>query len=146
MANTQSTHEELARHEDVKLGSDRSFGLVIGAACALVAGYQLWTSSATKPWQWWAGAAIVFAGLGVIAPRVLRPLNFVWFKFGLLLHHIVSPVILGLMFFVVFTPMALWMRLIRKRPLNLRFDRHTSSYWILRKPPGPPPGSFNNQF
>ena len=99
-----------------------------------------------KPWPWWLGAGLVILVLSLTAPKALHILNILWFKFGMLLHHIVTPVILALMFFIVFTPMALWMRLIRKRPLNLRFDAKADTYWILRKPPGPSPGSFKNQF
>jgi hypothetical protein len=63
-----------------------------------------------------------------------------------LLHRIVSPLILGVMFFAVFTPIGLWMRLIGKRPLDLACDDKADSYWIERRPPGPPPGSFDRQF
>lgn len=94
----------------------------------------------------WFGAACSFVLAALLAPRILHPLNLLWFKFGMLLHHVVTPIVLGLMYFVVFTPMGLWMRLVRKRPLNLRFDPRADTYWISRKPPGPPPGSFNNQF
>ena len=88
----------------------------------------------------------MFAGLAVFLPRVLRPLNLLWFKFGLLLHHIITPVVLGLMFYTVFTPIGLWMRLAGKRPLHLRFDPAARTYWMPRDPPGPAAESFKNQF
>ena len=55
----------------------------------------------------------------------------------MLLHHVMSPLILGIMFFAVFTPIGLWMRLVGKRPLDLRFDAAADSYWVHRKPPAP---------
>jgi hypothetical protein len=81
-----------------------------------------------------------------LSPAALAPLNRVWTRFGLLLHRIVSPVVLGVMFFVVVTPMGLIMRALGKDPLRLRFDRDARSYWIDRRPPGPAPDTLNNQF
>jgi hypothetical protein len=144
MAKQQLAHEEMGQQDDVKAGSDRNFGFVFAAFCAVVAGIQLWVSSGNH-WSWFVAAG-VFALLALMIPRMLHPLNLLWFKFGMLLHHVVSPIVLGLMFFVVFTPIGLWMRLIGKRPLNLRFDPKIDTYWIFRRPPGPPPGSFNDQF
>jgi hypothetical protein len=137
-------HENLDRKDELKLGSNRSFGFVFAAVFSIVAAVRLWHGSgAYLPWFI---AAAVFAAVALFAPAVLRPLNFLWFKLGLLLHHIVTPVILGLMFYTVFTPIGFWMRMMGKRPLNLRFDRDAKTYWIVRQPPGPPPESFNNQF
>jgi hypothetical protein len=146
MATSQnpSAHEDFSREETAKAGSERSFGFVFAGFCAIVAAIQLWVGNLAF-WGW-VIAAVAFTVAAIAAPRVLRPLNIVWFKFGMLLHHIVSPVVLGLMFYAVFTPIGLWMRLIGKRPLSLRFQRDAQSYWVLRKPPGPPPASFNNQF
>lgn len=144
MAQRQLTHEVVERSDDTKVGTDRNFGFVFAAFCAIIAGIQLWTSSG-KHWLWLA-AASVFGVLALVAPRTLHPFNVLWFKFGMLLHHVVSPIVLGLMFYMVFTPIGWWMRAFGKRPLNLRFDNKLGTYWILRKPPGPPPDSFNNQF
>ena len=84
--------------------------------------------------------------LGYGAPMVLRPLNKLWFKFGLLLHAIINPIVLGAMFFVAVTPMALVMRLAGKKLLNMDYEPAAKSYWIERKPPGPPPESVRRQF
>jgi hypothetical protein len=144
MADKPASHEDFSRPDEVKVGSDRGFGVVFAAFCALVAGIQLWHGS---PRFWaWEGAAIAFAAAAFLFPRVLHPFNVLWFKFGLLLHHIVTPIVLGLMFYTVFTPIGLWMRMIGKRPLHLRFDRNAKTYWVPRQPPGPTPGSFHNQF
>jgi hypothetical protein len=84
--------------------------------------------------QWWG-----------ISPAALAPLNRMD-AFRLLLHRIVSPLVLGVMFFGVVTPMGLVMRALGKDPLRLRFDRDARSYWIDRRPPGPAPDTLNNQF
>jgi hypothetical protein len=139
-----ATHEDVSRAQTVSAGSDRSFGIVFTVFCAIVAGVQLWYGSSAF-WGWLL-AALVFAAFALVYSRALRPLNILWFKFGMLLHRVVSPLILGVMFFAVFTPIGLWMRLVGKRPLNLRYDPQAESYWIQRRPPGPPPGSFDKQF
>jgi hypothetical protein len=144
MSKSGSVHEDFARPDDTKIGSERGFGFVFSAVCAAIAGYLLWKSS-TAFWGWML-AATIFACLAALFPRALRPLNVLWFKFGLLLHHIITPIVLALMFYTVFTPMGFLMRLMGKRPLNLAFDERAQSYWIFRKPPGPPRGSFKNQF
>jgi len=140
-----ATHEDVSRVHTVTVGSDRSFGIVFTVFCAIVAGVQFWHGSSTAAWGW-VIAATVFGAFTLVYSRALRPLNILWFRFGMLLHRIVSPLILGVMFFAVFTPIGLWMRLIGKRPLNLAYDESAQSYWIERRPPGPPPGSFNRQF
>ena len=140
-----ATHEDVSRVHAVTAGSDRSFGIVFTVFCAIVAGIQFWYGSHTAAWGWLI-AATIFAAFALAYSRALRPLNLLWFRFGMLLHRVVSPVILGIMFFAVFTPIGLWMRLIGKRPLNLTYDASVDTYWIERNPPGPPSGSFNNQF
>jgi hypothetical protein len=136
--------ETYSRNEILGPGSDRSFGLVFTAFCGLVALLQLWTGSPAF-WGWLAAAAL-FAGFALAYSRALRPLNVLWFKFGMLLHHVMSPVVLAIMFYAVFTPVGWCMRLAGRRPLSLRYDPQADSYWILRNPPAPPPGSFDRQF
>jgi 8-oxo-dGTP pyrophosphatase MutT (NUDIX family) len=122
-------HEELDRSEVVSAGSDRSFGLTIGAVLALISVFSIVFGS--HGW-WWLGAAVLFALTGLLVPAALGPLNRLWLRFGLLLHHIVSPVVLALMFYAVMTPIGLLMRLFGKRPLHLKFDENAGSYWIRR--------------
>ena len=141
---SSSTHEDVSRQETVTAGSDRSFGWVFTGFCAIVAAVQFWLGH-SHAWGWLL-ASLAFAGTTLVYSRALRPLNILWFRFGMLLHRVVSPVILGVMFFAVFTPIGLWMRLIGKRPLSLAYDEKADSYWIERRPPGPPPGSFDRQF
>lgn len=128
------------------INSERSFGIVMSAAfglgaiwCAYV-GHNDWIFPL-------GGIAAGFLTLGFIAPRVLRPLNWLWFKFGLLLHHIISPIVMGGLFFLAVTPIGLWMRLSNKDVLRLkRKPVEEESYWIERDPPGPAPESFRQQF
>ena len=138
------THEDISRTDTVTVGSDRAFGVVFTVFCSLIASVQFWYGGGAA--YGWLSAALAFAAFTAVYPRALRPLNILWFKFGMLLHKVMSPVMLGVMFFAVFTPIGLLMRICGKRPLNLAFDRSAKSYWIERTPPGPKPGSFNNQF
>lgn len=79
-------------------------------------------------------------------PSILAPLNKIWFRFGLLLHHIVNPVILGIIFFVIITPLGFITKLFGGKLLTLGYDKAAPSYWHRRNPPGPPVESVRNQF
>ena len=81
----------------------------------------------------------LFLVVAVAAPRLLAPLNRLWYRFGLLLHRIVNPVVMGLLFYATVTPIALVMRLVGKDPLHRAFDPQARTYWIERSPPGPKP-------
>jgi predicted membrane metal-binding protein len=138
-------HAELGRQDrDVKLGSDRSFGIVFAVVFVVIAAWPLLNGESIRLW---AGAvAVAFLAVALIVPVWLRPLNMIWFKFGLLLHRIVSPIILGLIFFVTITPIGIIMKMLGKVPLPLQFDDKASSYWIERDPPGPLPETMKDQF
>jgi hypothetical protein len=97
--------------------------------------------------RWWAlGIGVVFLTLAFLWTAPLAPLNRLWSKLGLLLFHIVSPVVLGLLFYLTVTPVGFLLRLFGKDPLRLRRDSAAKSYWILREPPGPAPESMKHQF
>lgn len=125
-------------------GSDRAFGLVFAGVFAVIGLFPL--LGGRPPRLWALLIAGLFVAVALIRPRWLGPANRLWLAFGLLLHRITSPVVLGLLFFVVFTPMGLLMRLMRKDPLRLRWDASASSYWLHRNPPGPEPDTMRNQF
>ena len=76
----------------------------------------------------------------------MRPFNRLWFNFGMALHNIVNPLVMGLLFYLTITPMALIMRLIGKDPLRRNFEPEAKSYWIERRPAGPAPESMRHQF
>jgi hypothetical protein len=138
------THEDFSRKEDVTVSTERSFGLVMAAVFLIIA---LWPLIGAEPIRWWAaGMSAAFAIVALLWSAALAPLNKLWNRLGLFLYHVVSPVILGLLFYVTVTPIALLMRLLGKDPLRLRRDPGAASYWIERTPPGPAPDSMKNQF
>lgn len=139
-----TTHERLADDGIVNTSSHRSFGVVFAVVFAVVA---LWPLTADGGVRWWSLAiAAAFLAVALIRPAVLAPLNRLWTKFGLLLNRIVSPLVMGLLFFVVITPFALAVRLAGKDLLNLKHDPEAESYWIPREPPGPLPETIKNQY
>ena len=138
-------HADYAEHGELEVGSDRSFAWVFTVFFLLV-GFYPTVFGGGGPRLWALTVAGVFFGLGLVVPRVLHPLNVLWMKFGALLNMIVSPLVLGLLFFVTVTPMGLLLRLTGKDLLNLKLDKSSRSYWIDRDPPGPPPETMKNQF
>jgi hypothetical protein len=130
-------------HLAPKMGSDRSFGLVFAVFFAAVATYR----AVMGPQRWWpyVALAVIFAAAALLVPRLLRPLNLLWFRFGLLLNRIVSPAVLAVVFFGVIVPMAWIARLRGKDSLQLRRGSVTS-YWHHRNPPGPTGESMKNQY
>jgi len=138
-------HEHTPRHApQVQGSSDRSFGFVFAVVFLIIALYPLLNSNGIRIWAMTVSGAFLL--LAVLVPHVLTPANRLWTKFGLLLHNIVSPIALGILFFLVVTPTGLLMRLFGKDPLRLRCDPAADSYWIKRDPPGPAADSLNNQF
>jgi hypothetical protein len=133
---------ESYRGGEVKLPPERSTGLVFTVVALIVA--VLWRKDPVVPWVA-IGIAAVLAALSFAAPRLLKPLNIVWFRFGLLLHRIVNPLVMLIMFVVVFVPAGLIMR-IWHDPLKSRRAPAGSSYWIDRKPDTEKAGSMTNQF
>jgi hypothetical protein len=140
-----SAHEDLSRKdENQKQSSDRFFGLTFFVVFLIIA---LWPLLKHGPIRLpLLGIALGFLAVSLIAPPLLGPLNRLWLKFGALLHSITSPIILGIMFYLVILPIGLIMRLLGKDFLRLRFDNSASSYWIRREPPGPDKTSLNRQF
>lgn len=139
-----ASHERLTAEEDVRVGSNKSFGITFAVVFALIGLFPLLHGGHIRLWALAIGA--IFAAIAFIRPALLAPLNKVWFRFGMLLHKIVNPLILGLMFFVIITPLALVIRLFGGKLMALDFDKSQSSYWVRRSPPGPEAQSIRNQF
>ena len=137
-------HEFQAREEVVKVSSERNFGLVFAGFFALLGALSLYGGA--ERWHYWFPLAGVFAVLAYAAPRLLAPLNRLWAKVGLLLHMVISPVILGILFYVCVTPIGMLMRISGRDPLRRKLEPAAKTYWITREPPGPAPETFNNQF
>src|ERR1700730_13905404 len=98
----QSTHEVFSRDEKIVAGSDRSFGLVMAAAFAAVSLLNAWHSG--RLWPWTGGIAALLLVAAVLRPAMLHPLNLIWMKFGLLLHRVVNPVVMALLFYGTVLP------------------------------------------
>ena len=141
---TNAVHESLVRDEAVTGSSDRAFGIVFTVVFVIVGLWPLLGDGGVRPWALITAGSIL--AVSVIYPSVLAPLNRLWMRFGLLLHRITNPLIMGLVFFVTVTPTALIMRLLGKDPLHRKIDREAASYWIDRRPPGPSPETMKNQF
>lgn len=137
-------HEDLRREHEVKRSNERSFGIVFAVVFAVVGLWPLLSGKVPRGWA--LGLAAVFLLLGLFWQAPLRPLNRLWLRFGLLLHAVVNPLIMALLFYVTVVPVGLLMRLLGKDLLRLKRDSKISSYWIMRTPPGPAPETMTNQF
>ena len=139
-------HEDLSRREKIKVSSDRSFGLVIGGLLVLV-GVAPLLRAPHDHLRWWALApGAVLVALALVWQAPLAPLNRLWARLGLLLYRVTNPVILGVLYYLVVTPIGLLMRACGNDPLALRRDAAAASYWRIRTPPGPSPESMKQQF
>jgi hypothetical protein len=137
-------HEDFKREHSIEGGSERAFGLVFASFLVIIA---CWPLIAGGPVRAWAIAlAAAFLAIAILRPALLRPFNRLWIRFGLLLHRVVNPIVLGVLFFLVVTPTGILMRALGKDSLRLRFDRASGSYWIERRPAGPAPETMRNQF
>ena len=126
--------------DDVKISSNRSFGLVFFIVFLLIAFYPLINQEEIRIWS--VLISLLFLILGIINSKILTPLNKVWFKFGIFLGKIISPIVMGLIFFLVVTPIAVLMRMLKKDLLNLKFNKN-NSYWIEKTDPK---STMKNQF
>jgi len=137
-------HESYSRNEAVVSGSDRSCGIVTAAVFALLSLLNWWHNG--HLWRWTGGIAVVFIGAALLCPVLLRPLNWFWLRFGLLLHRVMNPIVMALVFFGAVLPTGLIMRAWGKDLLRLERQPDATSYWIERQPPGPTPESMRDQF
>ena len=126
--------------ENIKIGSNRSFGIVFFVVFLLIAIYPLLKNGDLRIWS--LVISIIFLILGSLNSKILSPLNLIWFKFGLLLGRIVAPIVMSLVFFVVVTPIALILKILGKDLLNLK-KNNSSSYWIEKTGPK---SKMKNQF
>ena len=126
------------------LPSNRSFGALFVVVFALLGAYGWWRGYGSYVWALALSALTLL--LTLVKPAWLAPANRAWMKLGELLHRIVSPIALGIIFFGVVTPMALGMRLIGRDAMKRRFEPSARTYWIERTPPGPDPSGLPNQF
>ena len=127
-------------NKNIKLPTNKNFGIVFSIVFLIIALFPLINSESLRIWSLIISAVFLF--LGLINSKILTPLNNIWFKFGLILGRIVSPIIMGVVFFLVVTPTGFTMRLVGKDLLNLKFNKH-KSYWIEKTGPK---SNMKNQF
>ena len=127
------------------LPSERTFGFVFTGIFLIVAGYLWLYDGKPVAIQAFLVLAAAFLAFTLFMPIALRPLNKAWYKLGLLMGRVVSPIVLGILFFILIAPIAIVMRLAGRDPLKLR-KQDVQSHWIDRAPPGPAPTSFKDQF
>jgi hypothetical protein len=126
--------------DDIKIGSNKSFGIVFFVVFLLISLYPLLNNESIRIWS--LVISIIFLILGILDSKILSPLNKIWFKFGIFLGKIISPIVMGIIFFLVVTPTGFIMRLLGKDVLNLKYSDH-KSYWIEKTGPK---SKMKNQF
>ena len=138
------TFEPSKKHDDIKMGSERGLGLVFAIVFAIIALWPVIWGGGLRLWA--IAIAAVFLILAFLWPAILRPLNIAWFRFGMLLGAVMTPLVMALLYAVAFVPTGWLMRLFGKDPLRLKRDSAAASYWIVREEPGPAPGTMKRQF
>jgi hypothetical protein len=131
-------------HSEPKLGSERNFGLVFATIFAILALWPL--VHAEKPHLWLLPVAAIFLAAALLVPHALAPLNRLWFRIGILLGKVVTPLMMGVLWFAVLTPAGFLMRRFGRDPLRLNREPAAKTYWIRRSPAGPIVGSLKDQF
>jgi len=126
--------------DNIKSSSNRSFGIVFFVVFLFIAIYPLNYNGEIRLWS--IIISLIFLILGLLKSKILTPLNTLWFKFGIFLGKIVSPMIMGLIFFLVVTPIGILMRILGKDLLNLKYNLN-KSYWIEKSGPK---SKMKNQF
>ena len=128
-------------HFKIKAGTERGFGLIFATVFVIVGLYPVLQGQDIRLWTFII--ALIFLFFGIFFPKALIVPNKLWFKFGILLGAIVSPIIMGIIFFLTITPTGIIMRLLGKDILNQNIKKSLKSYWIKRKETV---GSMENQF
>ena len=130
----------MKQNKEIKLPSNKNFGIVFFIVFLIVGLYPLINSENIRIWS--LIISLIFLVFGLLNSKILTPLNKLWFKFGILLGKIISPFVMGIIFFLVVTPIGLIMRLLGKDVLNLKYSKN-KSYWIEKNGPK---SKMKNQF
>ena len=117
-------------YKDIKIGSNRSFGVVFFVVFLLIGLWPILKGNEIRIWS--IVISLIFLILGILNSKILTPFNKIWFRFGIFLGNFISPIIMGIVFFLVVTPTGLIMKLFRKDLINLR-KNNSSTYWIEKK-------------
>ena len=116
---------------DIKIGSNRNFGIVFSIVFLLISLYPLFKSGDIRVWS--LIVSFLFLILGILNSKILTPLNNLWIKFGELLGKIIAPIVMGVVYFIILTPISLLVRIFGKDLLGLKYSKNLNSYWITRK-------------
>lgn len=135
---------DFSGNTEIKMGSERSFGLVFAAVFLIVALFPLTRDGSVRIWA--LAVAGAFALVAFAAPDLLRPLNKLWFRVGLVLNKIVSPIVMGIIFFLTVTPIALITRVRNGDPLKQKLDPDAETYWIAVDPEHAAHSSMKKQY
>ena len=114
----------------IKMSSNRGFGLVFFFVLIIIGLWPLKNNGDIR--IYFVLTSMLFLGLGLINSKILTPLNSLWFKLGILIGAIVSPIVMGIVFFLVVTPTGFIMKLLGNKMLDHGFDKNKNSYWITR--------------
>ena len=123
-----------------KISSNRSFGILFSIVFAIIAFWPIINGNPLRLWS--IPISVIFLVLGLLNSKLLNPLNIVWVKFGELLGRIIAPIVMAIIYFIIVTPIGLFMRLIGKDLLNIKFSK-SNTYWIKREKKV---GSMKKQF
>ena len=116
--------------DKIKISTNRNFGLVFFIVFLIV---SIWPLINGEPVRIWSSIiSLIFLILGLMNSKILTPLNKLWFKFGMILGAIVAPIVMGIVFFLIITPIGLFMKIIGKDLLKKKFDKKKTTYWIMR--------------
>ena len=113
-----------------KISSNRSFGILFSIVFAIIAFWPIINGNPLRLWS--IPISVIFLVLGLLNSKLLNPLNIVWVKFGELLGRIIAPIVMAIIYFIIVTPIGLFMRLIGKDLLNIKFSK-ANTYWIKRE-------------
>ena len=126
----------------MKLPTNRNFGIIFSIFFLILSIYFYFNFGMNLSTKIFIFLTIIFFILGLLNSKILYPLNLIWYKFGILLGKIISPIIMGIIFFLIVTPIGIFMKIIKKDILNLKFSKQ-KTYWIKKSGPK---SKMKNQF
>jgi hypothetical protein len=113
---------------NIKAGSIKSFGIVFFFVFVIIALYPLLNENSIRVWS--LIVSFIFLFLGMLNSTLLRPLNLIWFKFGLFLGQFIAPIVMGIVYFMVVFPTFLLLKIFKRNYLNINYERNRNSYWL----------------
>ena len=131
-------------HTQIEMGSERGFGIVFACVFIIIAVYPFFWGNPIRLWALTLSG--LFAIIAFVNPSILRPLNLLWFKIGLLLGKIFTPVVMALLFVTTFVPVSIYLKIFGRDNMRLKIDKGEGTYWIIRSNIGNDNSNFKNQF